>query len=264
MRRKLHFPVICFVVYWTSIACGLSQAGSEATETQFAAKIFATQTAEAPTLTNTHANTLTLTPIPSDTPKPTNTPTLKPTQTRTSKPTETPYPTATPFPTPTPFIVEGVSMAWYESAQYPFAIPYPAEYIEQPLSPQEKEMYTAYFSSNDDASVFAIVEEDLVALGIGEVTLNQFVDYFTFGLGAEGGISLESRKSSVNTQGLPINICVFTVPGGLFKASRMMYIHENSIGFSATYYLPKERFQELEPVMEFSFANFHVLEHQRE
>jgi hypothetical protein len=67
---------------------------AKATETQIAANIFATQTASAPTATNT----------PTDTPLPTDTPTLtsSPTDTPTSAPTNTPLPTDTPRPTFTP------------------------------------------------------------------------------------------------------------------------------------------------------------------
>lgn len=71
--------------------CGPSQAELDAQATEVAAIIFATQTAEAPTLTPTP--TLTSTP----------TPTLPPTATPTPiPPTDTPTPTPSPTPTPTP------------------------------------------------------------------------------------------------------------------------------------------------------------------
>lgn len=65
-------------------ACGPSQAELDATATQVAADIFATQTAQAPTATATFTPSPTFTATPTDTPTPT--------------PTDTPLPTSTPTP----------------------------------------------------------------------------------------------------------------------------------------------------------------------
>lgn len=69
------------------VACGPSQAERDSRATQVAAVIFATQTAQAPTVTPT--------PTPSNTPTPTSTPTPTITPTPTETPTRFP-PTATP------------------------------------------------------------------------------------------------------------------------------------------------------------------------
>lgn len=93
--------------------CGVAPTPDlEATVTQIAANILATQTAEAPTATltptSTHTPTPTLTPTNTPTPThtPTNTPRPTPTATATPTPTHTPEPTTTtdtPVPaTPTP------------------------------------------------------------------------------------------------------------------------------------------------------------------
>jgi hypothetical protein len=79
--------LILLVLTMLLAACGPSQEEIDATGTQIAANIFATQTAVAPTHTPT--------------PTPTNTPTLTPTPTDTPTPTATPVPTDTPSPSPT-------------------------------------------------------------------------------------------------------------------------------------------------------------------
>ncbi len=77
MDLKTHV-VLSYV--WSGVlivACGPSQAELDRQATESSANIFATQTAEAPTITPTH--TLTSTPTYSNTPSPTVTPTHTPT-----------------------------------------------------------------------------------------------------------------------------------------------------------------------------------------
>jgi hypothetical protein len=85
---------LSLVIVWLMSGCGPSQEELDATATQIAANIFATQTAEAPTETPT--------PLPTDTPTPTPTNTSTPTFTPTPTETPTPIPTDTPTPEPTP------------------------------------------------------------------------------------------------------------------------------------------------------------------
>lgn len=91
MGNRITSILMCLLISAVLFACGPSQAELDAQATKFAANIFATQTAAAPTPTNTPAPS----PTPTDTPKPTSTPTSTPT------PTPTPSPTALPTNTPT-------------------------------------------------------------------------------------------------------------------------------------------------------------------
>lgn len=88
----------CVAIVVTLAGCGPSQAELDAEATQIAADTAATQTAEAPTPTNTI--TPTFTPMPTETPMPTNTP-VPPTETPTSTLTPTSTSTVTPTPTST-------------------------------------------------------------------------------------------------------------------------------------------------------------------
>lgn len=109
IRFKLAFVLItmsfvsaCASV--TPVPTAIPTPDARATETRIAANIFATQTASAPTLTKTPADTAT--PLPTNT----STVTLTPSPTNTSTPTSTPLPTNTPRPLPTavPFVKGGL------------------------------------------------------------------------------------------------------------------------------------------------------------
>lgn len=104
-------------------ACGPSQAELDATSTGIAHDNFSTQTAQAPTATNT----------PTDTPIPTAT------ATATAKPTLTPTtpPTATPTVEPGAFITSTLENGWinYESQTDGFTIALPPEWIPINLNP---------------------------------------------------------------------------------------------------------------------------------
>ena len=79
-----------------------------------------------------------------------------------------------PSPQPASETVESPfgPMALYQSKQYPFSIQYPADWAQQRADPALP--ITALFG-HDDGGFFAIVEEDLIALGLGELTLGEYV-----------------------------------------------------------------------------------------
>jgi hypothetical protein len=88
MKNQTLFILSVFITLLIS-ACGPSQAEIDATSTQVAADIYATQTAQVPTATKTFTPT--------------------PTATFTATPTQTPTATSTPVPTDTPTPAPGLS-----------------------------------------------------------------------------------------------------------------------------------------------------------
>jgi branched-chain amino acid transport system substrate-binding protein len=98
MNAKTFLVFLCLSTGVVLAACGPSQEELDAQATEIAANVFATQTAEAPTVTPT------FTPSPPPTATPTSTPTETATATPSPTPTRTPSPTPshTPSPTPTP------------------------------------------------------------------------------------------------------------------------------------------------------------------
>jgi predicted pyridoxine 5'-phosphate oxidase superfamily flavin-nucleotide-binding protein len=89
MSQPKMLQLEAFIIFAAlfATACGLSPQEIDATSTQIAESVFATETASAPTPTTVPTNTPTNTPVPSNTPEPTN--------------TYTPYPTMTKIPTAT-------------------------------------------------------------------------------------------------------------------------------------------------------------------
>lgn len=98
MKARFIVTLLCLFVVVFMSACVNSQQKRDAQATEIAAAIFATQTAEAPTVTPTGTPTST----PTSTPTPTNTATATPTPTHTATATETPTSTPTHTATPTP------------------------------------------------------------------------------------------------------------------------------------------------------------------
>jgi phosphonate transport system substrate-binding protein len=146
-------------------------------------------------------------------------------------------------------------MALYESARYPFAIRYPAAWTEAP--PQEGE--TARFMG-DQSYGLVISEEDLVAQGFGEMTLEEYVDVVVSIWESNlPDFQLVSREQVSTEQGLPAAIVTCSVQGGLWKASRFIHLTDGSVVFSATYSAGRARFEELEPLIAYSIASFQVI-----
>jgi hypothetical protein len=144
------------------------------------------------------------------------------------------------------------SMTWYKSAQYPFALQYPAQWTEQSVT----EGVTAAYAEGNSALV--ITEEDLIALGAGEMKLEDYVDVVLYAAAQKiENYELLSREQTVNHQGLPIQIVTFSGgPGNIFRASVLIYVHENKVGFNALYIMPKGTYQELKPLIDASFSTF--------
>lgn len=124
---------------------------TKALATEIAANIFATQTASAPTLTNTTVST-----IP---PTGTSTPTETPTATETEPPTYTPTSTATNIPKPTarPMSLSGNPADWIPSGD---------------AIPDSLVLYKLYEVTNDDAAQQYTNQPDVLAriLEWGRVT----------------------------------------------------------------------------------------------
>ncbi len=75
----------------------------------------------------------------------------------------------------------------------------------------------------------------------------------------ECAIELISRQSVNTPQGLPAEVLVFTTgPANLLIFSRFIYLQDNRIGFSATYGTLRGEYEELEPIIDYSFSTFSV------
>ena len=102
-----------------------------------------------------------------------------------------------------------------------------------------------------------VAEEDLATLGLGRLTLSQYVDAIIASASASGA-ELVSREDHVTPQGLSAEVLEFTLLAGVLRGRRIVYLHEETVGFSATYVAPNAGFGNLEALIEYSFSTFTV------
>lgn len=178
----------------------------------------------------------------------------------TPTPTPTPESTSTPLPppTPTPIPTPAIPMALYESDEYPFAIQYPAQWVEQPKQEGQGSTLVSYIGDNN--AEFGILKEDWTGTGFGELTLEEYVDLVIFNLSQFADVEITLREQMVNAQGFQVEIIEYTAGPGIFKSSQLIYVHKGTIGLNVTYFAPRAKHQELEPVIDFSFNTFQVTE----
>ena len=149
-------------------------------------------------------------------------------------------------------------MALYESEIYPVSIQYPADWMEQPVTP-EAGLTALYLGEQNEE--FAIAEEEVAALGLGPLTLSEYVDAVLSVLSTVvPGYELISRQQTVTAQGLQIEMVEISALGGLQIATRLIYLDEDQIAFSATYTTPKARLEELKELIDYSFGTLQVEE----
>lgn len=216
-------------------SCGPSQAQLNAQSTQAAQVIYSTQTQAAADQYSTQAAAI---------------PTWTATVTRTNTPTHTPSPTYTPTSTRS---IPGV----YHSQVYPFSIEYPAEWIRLP---NQTGITRAYGDLNTGVGIY-IAEEDLILLGLSDANLQQYVDIIMFILSSTEGFKLIADEQIINAHGLPVEILDFRIgPEGSLHGRRLIYVHENKIGFNASYLAFEENFLLLEPTIQASFDSFQITE----
>lgn len=157
---------------------------------------------------------------------------------------------------PTPEVLESPfgPMAVYEGSLYPFTIQYPGAWVEQPAELGE----TARFVS-DQGGLLVITEEDLIAEGLGELTLEEYgnlilsiVSTSTF------DFELLERQSFMTQDDVSGEVLAFTFQDGVFEARRFYYVHNGGIATNATFIASNTRFDELEEMVNYSFGTFQL------
>jgi hypothetical protein len=235
-RPTYRWFLACLAIAAALGACGPSQEELDAQSTQAAREIFSTQTQAAEYEHGTQtAAAPTATPTPTPTPVPTATPTARPTN------------TAAPA-------VPGL----YHSRQYGFQMEYPEAW--SPL-PQQEGVTAAYVDEATGSGLY-IAEEDFVEIGLGESTLEQYVELTETYLTSLGGLEMISSEPAETANGVPVMILDFsmTVEDENLHGRRLMYVYQDSVGFNATYLTLEADFSALEPEIADSFDTFQMTE----
>ncbi len=177
---------------------------------------------------------------------------------------DTPYDGAptpmAPKPTATPIMSEYGEMNFYESDFHPFVIEHPADWIEK----TDVGMLSAACEMADcrvgDEGLLAIVVEDLETLGLGldQMSLEAYMDlYLTYFVDTNEYATLLSRETRQTAQGEPVEVVVIELMEGVVTAIRMTTLHEG-LAFNASYMIMGGFYEELLPMIEYSFSSFRV------
>ena len=160
----------------------------------------------------------------------------------------------TQIPESTPVSSPYGLMATYCNAEFAFSIQYPADWEE--VVPDADQ--TAEFVS-DQGDRLLITIEDLAASELGELTLDEYVDLFKSRVESEEmGILVISNSRFGEIGGEPAQLAVITDPGGVARFARLMFVLDRQVAYNATYAASAAQFEELIPIMEYSFGTIAV------
>jgi hypothetical protein len=91
------------------------------------------------------------------------------------------------------------------------------------------------------------------------MTLEEYVDMVvSFQTSILTDLQIVSREQVTTEQGLPAVTTTYTYLGGLFRVSRLIYLTDDGVAFNATYLSGRAQYEELAPLVEYSFSTFRV------
>ncbi|MEW5989478.1 MAG: hypothetical protein AB1791_22860, partial [Chloroflexota bacterium] len=148
------------------------------------------------------------------------------------------------------------TMRTYESDAYPFTIQYPAAWYELAADdPNCSSLASACYANEDDSALLYVMEEPLTE----GYTLDSYKDAILSGFSlAFGDYQVLTRQPIETTQGLPAQVMTVSILGGALKMSFFMYLHEDEVAFVAMYLTSADTFNDLDPLITYSFSTFTV------
>ncbi len=155
--------------------------------------------------------------------------------------------------TPPPATSSFGSMALYESAEHPFSIQYPADWIEHP---DIQKGAIAVWRTGSQEEWFVIVEGSTVH---GE-SLSAYVDaVIMIDRQSDPQYELVSREQTETVEGLSAELLEYTLYEGAHTVSALIYLHNNETGFRTAYGAPTPRYEEMKDMIAYSFSTFHAI-----
>ncbi len=147
----------------------------------------------------------------------------------------------------------GTMMVFEDPLGY-FSIQAPESWVELELDETEGQiLYTLDPESNIE---FIVVEEDVLALGIGELTLDEYADVIETAVlipaGAED-ITRESVQTQLGVSGIKLEMSFFG-----YRVLRFIHITEDNIAINVTYAIPVDFFDLRKDLAEYSFNSLSV------
>ena len=157
---------------------------------------------------------------------------------------------------PSPELVDSLygTMVVFEDPLGYFSIQASASWIELELD--ETEGVVFYALDPTTTSQVLIVEEDILDLGLGELTLDEYADAIESFVLIPSGAEDISRQTVRNEQGLLI--IRFDMSISTQRVIRFINLIDNGIAINFSFVFPSEQFDQIEGLVEYSFNSFHV------
>jgi S1-C subfamily serine protease len=160
-----------------------------------------------------------------------------------------------PQPTLTPIDSPVGPMALYQSQRYPFAIEYPAGWDDYGAQPDQG--VAASFGT--DNAVLSLTESDLAAMAAEDFTLAEFADAFVRAMRATTpDFGVIARRQVQTLTGLDVVVIDYSMMGGTFRGSLLLFVHDARTGFVANYIAVAQDYQGLEPVFDYAISTFRL------
>ena len=148
-------------------------------------------------------------------------------------------------------------MALYESAEPPFSIQYPAEWIEHPKIQSD---WMPVWRTGSKGEWFVVVRDTVPH---GE-SLRTYVDWvISRDKQSDPQHEMVSREQTKTAQGLPAELLEYTYiisrSGEPMTVNAFIYLHDNMFGVRTAYGVPTTRYGEIEDMIGYSFSTFHAM-----
>ena len=147
-------------------------------------------------------------------------------------------------------------MALYESAEHPFSIQYPAEWIDQPGIREDYGIEV--WRTDSKGEWFTVVQGHTVN---GE-SLSAYVDWvISIDKRSDKQHEMVSREQTKTAQGLPAEVIQYSISwsGEPMMVKALIYLHDNKVGFRAAYGVYTSRYEEMKDLIAYSFGTFHAI-----
>ena len=157
---------------------------------------------------------------------------------------------------PSPQLVDSDfgTMLVFEHPQGYFSVQVPEAWLEGGLDSSQGEIFYAFDPKTN--SEIIVVEQDVLALGRGELSLKEYADAIELSALIPAGAEDIARETVRTSQGLSavrFEASVFT-----HRVIRLVYLFDNNIALSITYSFPGDQSDMGKQLADYSFNSFYV------
>jgi hypothetical protein len=161
-----------------------------------------------------------------------------------------------PKPTATAVVGPYGPLAVYVSAQHNFSIQYPEHFTERPPRNQIEnlicELATKCYLAGT-GELFSISEVDLETLGFGKMSLDEYLKF------DRGGLGVTQKIERFEIQGIPVARITQTLnPNFDFSVQKIIYVQDERVAITATYFGTTAQMTNLEPMIDYSFQTIQM------